>query len=94
VHLKRKDKNQIQVATLKVLRAPVGLTDPVPSEVPGAPDGRVTSLLPSYPNAPSPQEPPGPAAPWQEQSTGQEHMTYLTAIQLSPACLLILADIA
>ena len=70
------------------------LTDPVPREMPDALGGRVTALLPSCPNVPSPQEPQASAAPWQEQGTGQEHMPYLTASWLSPTCLPILADSA
>lgn len=93
-HWKRKEQNQTQVATLRDLRTPVGLTDPVPREMPDALGGRLTVLLPSCPDTPGPQEPPASVAPWQEQGTGQEHMPYLTASRLSPTCLPILTDSA
>lgn len=90
-HLKRKEQNQTQVAAPRDLRTPVGLTDPVPREMPDALGGRLTFLLPSCPGH---QEPPASVAPWQEQGTGQEHMPYLTASRLSPTCLPILTDSA
>lgn len=83
MRLKRKDQNQIQVATLRDLRAAL---------LPDALGGRVNAPLPSHLHAPSSQEPPASAAPWQEQGTGQEHIPYLTASRLSPTCLPILAD--
>lgn len=57
-HLKRKDQNQTQVATPRDLRTPMGLTDPVPREMPDALGGRLTALLPSCPNTPRSLQPP------------------------------------